>query len=102
MITHKQFQEAVVTIKLYMQQIDEGIKRAEQYHLSKPTTLIGEHDLSIRAINVLLRHNISQYDTVQTLSKLTKNTLWNTRQCGKRTIDEIEALCEKAGINLEG
>ena len=48
MITQKEFKEALVIINLYMQQVEEGIKRAEQYHLSQSSTLIGEHNLTVR------------------------------------------------------
>ena len=100
MITQKEFKEALVIINLYMQQVEEGIKRAERYHLSQSSTLIGEHNLTVRILNVLLRNDINQWQTVESLSKLSRKNLWKTRQCGRKTINEIEELCEKVGVNL--
>ena len=100
MITHNQFKEAVAVLELYMKQVQEGIKRAEQYQSSKLSTLICEEDLTIRTIHVLQRNNVSQYDTMESLSKLSRKELRKTRQCGSKTITEIESLCNKAGIIL--
>jgi len=100
MITHNEFKEAIVIVELYMKQVQEGIKRAEQYQSAKLSTLICEEDLTVRTIHVLARNNISQYDTMESLSKLSRKELRKTRQCGSKTINEIETLCNKAGIIL--
>ena len=100
MITYKELKEAIIVIELYMKQVEEGLKRVECYNSSKLATLIGENDLTIRALNVLRRNDIFEQDTMESLSKLSKKQLKKTRQCGKKTIIEIEQLCNKAGIIL--
>jgi DNA-directed RNA polymerase alpha subunit len=100
MITYKELKEAVIVIELYMQQLQEGLKRVEAYNSTKLATLIGENDLTIRTLNVLRRHGIFEQDTMESLSKLSRRQLRKTRQCGKKTIIEIEELCNKAGITL--
>ena len=44
MITYKELKEAVIVIELYMQQLQEGLKRVEAYNSTKLATLIGEND----------------------------------------------------------
>jgi len=69
----------------------EAIRRAKRSHI------LPVNDLSVRAVNVLQRIGI---ETVEDLARLSEETLWQTRNCGQKTVREILAWTESLQLAL--
>lgn len=108
MITNEEYQNALQLIKKYRKQCSNVIEEIddvfdEKYEIRN--TLISNFDfvLSVRTLNTLFNgnFNLNQFDSVvKDLAKISKKQLLRCRNFGKKSLDEIEQLCNEANIYL--
>jgi hypothetical protein len=113
-ITEQEYENALAIIAAYKKQLQERIAQIDAVDLNnlhvdpiakfRITKLI-DMDLSRRTINVLAPifddTHIRWYQArVQDLAMFSRHQYRLARNCGKKTLDEIETICEKADIQL--
>ena len=107
MITNDEYQKALQIVKQYRQQCLDAIteidKNSDKYFEIRNTKLADTFvtDLSVRALNVLFfnNFNLNQFDSlVKDLANVSRAELLQCRNMGKKSLMEIDALCQKANI----
>ncbi len=104
MITNDEYQKALQIVKQYRQQCLDAIteidKNCDKYFEIRNTKL-ADTDLSVRVFNVLYYNNfnLNGFDgLVKDLANVSRAELLQCRNMGKKSIMEIDALCQKANI----
>jgi len=106
MITNEEYQKALSIVKMYKQQCIDCIAEISEitdkyYHLRN--SKLGESNLSVRAKNVLFFNDfdLNQFDSlVKDLANISRRKLLNCKNLGKKTLDEIDQLCNDANIEM--
>ena len=93
-VTESEFLNAVEIIKKYRQQINSIINEND-YILSK-NTLIKDAGFNTLVYNCL-KHD---FDTLEELSKLTSRDILRIRYLGKKSVENIKSVLQKAGLKL--
>ena len=104
MITNEEYQKAICIVKAYRQQCIEVITEVDKltdkfYELRN--SKLGDSNLSVRAKNVLFYNNfeLNHFESlVKDLSNISLNELLKCKNMGKRSLLEIQELCNKANI----
>lgn len=105
-IGYKEYQSALATIKAYQKQclrdLSEINENVNEYFVIQNSKLSDGH-LSGRTMNALWWNGfgLDQWDSlVKDLTNVSRSQLLRCRGVGKKIMDEIDELCEKANISM--
>ena len=104
MITNEEYQKALNIVKSYRQQcvdvITEIDKNTDKYYELRNSKL-GDSELSMRAKNALFfnEFGLNQFDSlVKDLANISRNELLKCRNLGRKSLTEIDELCQNANL----